>query len=95
MANKSYQKQCKKCSSLEIKKDWFKRWKQRYKCKCCWYVFPWIQYPNAIFKKREEIYKYIVFVIIKKKNWYSKHSVLNHYGLKVHRLKEWTESPLF
>jgi hypothetical protein len=27
----------------------------------------WIQYPNAIFKKSEEIYKYIVFVIIKKK----------------------------
>ncbi len=39
MANKSYQKQCKKCKSSKIKKDWFKRWKQRYKCKCCWYVF--------------------------------------------------------
>jgi len=39
MANKSYQKRCKKCKSEEIKKDWFMRWKQRYKCKCCWYVF--------------------------------------------------------
>ena len=36
---RSYNKKCKKCSSYEIKKDWFKRWKQRYKCKCCWYVF--------------------------------------------------------
>ena len=39
MINKSYQKRCKKCKSEEIKKDWFKRWKQRYKCKCCWHVF--------------------------------------------------------
>ncbi len=39
MANKSYQKRCKKCWSIEIKKDWFMRWKQRYKCKLCWYVF--------------------------------------------------------
>lgn len=39
MVNKSYQKRCKKCKSEEIKKDWFMRWKQRYKCKCCWYVF--------------------------------------------------------
>lgn len=39
MTNKSYQKQCKKCKSKEIKKDWFMRWKQRYKCKCCWHVF--------------------------------------------------------
>ena len=39
MVNKSYQKQCKKCKSKEIKKDWFMRWKQRYKCKCCWHVF--------------------------------------------------------
>ena len=37
--NKSYTKKCKKCNSSEIKKDWFKRWKQRYKCKDCWYVF--------------------------------------------------------
>ena len=39
MLNKSYQKRCKKCKSDEIKKDWFMRWKQRYKCKCCWHVF--------------------------------------------------------
>ena len=39
MANKSYQKKCKKCKSDEIKKDWFKRWKQRYKCKLCGHVF--------------------------------------------------------
>lgn len=39
MTNKSYQKRCKKCKSEEIKKDWFMRWKQRYKCKCCSYVF--------------------------------------------------------
>lgn len=39
MVNKSYQKICKKCKSEEIKKDWFMRCKQRYKCKCCWYVF--------------------------------------------------------
>jgi len=35
MVNKS----CKKCSSKEIKKDWRMRWKQRYKCKNCGYVF--------------------------------------------------------
>lgn len=39
MANKSYQKTCKKCNSELIKKDWFMRWKQRYKCKICRYVF--------------------------------------------------------
>jgi len=32
-------KNCKKCWSKETKKDWFKRWKQRYKCKNCGYVF--------------------------------------------------------
>lgn len=32
-------KNCKKCSWKSIKKDWFKRGKQRYKCKDCWYVF--------------------------------------------------------
>lgn len=37
--NKSYTKKCKKCNWFEIKKDWFKRWKQRYKCKNCWHVF--------------------------------------------------------
>jgi transposase-like protein len=37
--NKSYTKHCKKCKSSHIKKDWFKRWKQRYKCKDCRYVF--------------------------------------------------------
>jgi len=30
---------CSKCSSKLIIKDWFKRWKQRYRCKACWYVF--------------------------------------------------------
>ena len=39
MVNKSYIKRCRKCRSIEIKKDWFMRWKQRYKCKCCSYVF--------------------------------------------------------
>ena len=39
MGNKIYTKKCKKCWTNEIKKDWFKRWKQRYKCKECWYVF--------------------------------------------------------
>ena len=37
--NKSYQKSCKVCGSVFIKKDGFKRWKQRYKCKTCWHVF--------------------------------------------------------
>ncbi len=36
---KSYKKICKKCRSKEIKKDWFMRDRQRYKCKKCWYVF--------------------------------------------------------
>lgn len=39
MWNKNTKKVCKKCNSKSIKKDWFKRWKQRYKCKCCGYVF--------------------------------------------------------
>lgn len=39
MINKICKKQCKKCGSQLIKKDWFMRWKQRYKCKNCWHVF--------------------------------------------------------
>lgn len=39
MQNKNSNKTCKKCKSKEIKKDWFKRWKQRYKCKNCNHVF--------------------------------------------------------
>ena len=30
---------CQKCSNLFVIKFWFKRWKQRYKCKKCGYVF--------------------------------------------------------
>ena len=37
--NKSYVKTCKVCPSILIKKDGFKRWKQRYKCKDCGHVF--------------------------------------------------------
>jgi len=47
MWNKSYKKICKKCKSEALKKDWFMRWKQRYKCKCCWHVF-----QNATRKKK-------------------------------------------
>jgi len=50
--NKSYKKICKKCKSKEIKKDWFKRWKQRYKCKLCGHVF-----QNKTRKKKIEINK--------------------------------------
>lgn len=39
MWNKNSHKTCKKCKSKEIKKDGFMRWKQRYKCKICGYVF--------------------------------------------------------
>lgn len=39
MTNKSYRKSCKNCKWNEVKKDWFKRWKQRYKCKKCGHVF--------------------------------------------------------
>jgi len=37
--DKSYVKTCKVCESILIKKDGFKRWKQRYKCKDCGHVF--------------------------------------------------------
>mgnify|MGYP002363496006 FL=1 len=36
---KSYTKQCKKCFCFLVKKDGFMRWKQRYKCRDCGYVF--------------------------------------------------------
>lgn len=39
MRNKSYQKICKNCGLKEIIKFWKKRWKQRYKCKNCNYIF--------------------------------------------------------
>jgi len=39
MWNKNSHKICKKCKSDLIKKDWFMRWKQRYKCKLCGHVF--------------------------------------------------------
>ena len=39
MLSKSYQKHCKRCGWNTIKRDGFKRWKQRYKCKFCGHVF--------------------------------------------------------
>jgi len=39
MLNKNSHKSCKKCKSKQVKKDWFMRWKQRYKCKLCGHVF--------------------------------------------------------
>jgi len=47
--DKSYVKTCKVCASILIKKDGFKRWKQRYKCKTCGHVF-----QN---KSRKKIYR--------------------------------------
>ena len=47
--NKSYEKSCKVCHSICIKKDGFKRGKQRYKCTSCWHVF-----QNKSRKKKEE-----------------------------------------
>jgi hypothetical protein len=52
MLNKNSHKTCKKCLWKEIKKDWYKRWKQRYKCKSCGHVF-----QNASRKKKIEITK--------------------------------------
>ena len=52
MLNKNSYKICKKCKSKEIKKDWFMRWKQRYKCKVCGHVF-----QNKSRKKKVEITK--------------------------------------
>ena len=37
--DKKTQKSCKVCGSILVKKDGFKRWKQRYKCKNCGHVF--------------------------------------------------------
>ena len=47
--NKSFQKSCKVCHSIFIKKDGFKRGRQRYKCKNCGHVF-----QNKT-RKREDI----------------------------------------
>ena len=32
-------KKCKKCGLYSLKRNWTRNWKQRYKCKKCWYVF--------------------------------------------------------
>jgi transposase-like protein len=32
-------KRCKKCGLYSLKKNWNRNWKQRFKCKKCWYVF--------------------------------------------------------
>lgn len=32
-------KKCKKCGLYSLKKNWRRDWKQRFKCKKCWYVF--------------------------------------------------------
>lgn len=39
---------CKKCGDSHIKKYWKMRWKQRYKCCKCWYVFQnmWREHIN-------------------------------------------------
>ena len=37
--SKSYKKRCNKCSGYQIKRDGFMRWKQRYRCTDCGYVF--------------------------------------------------------
>ncbi len=48
-----WNKKCKKCNWISVKKDWFKRWKQRYKCKECWYVFQ----NNSRNKGKDKIWK--------------------------------------
>jgi hypothetical protein len=52
MKIKTLHKTCKKCQSREIKKDGFKRLKQRYKCKNCGHVF-----QNRTRKKKLDIDK--------------------------------------
>ena len=51
--NKKSQKSCKVCGSIFIKKDGFKRWRQRYKCKTCWHVFQNASRKKSL-KEREE-----------------------------------------
>jgi transposase-like protein len=48
---KSYSKTCLKCGSVNIKKDWKRKWRQSYKCKKCWYV--WI--AKSRFKAKTNI----------------------------------------
>jgi len=81
MENKSYKKHCKKCKNQTIKKDWFMRWKQRYKCKSCWHVYQnktrknnkeieemWTKYSEKrqIYKNLSEEYWYTLKTIQKK-----------------------------
>ncbi len=73
MRNKSYTKKCKKCHWREIIKFWFKRWKQRYKCKICNHIF-----CNSSRKKNkiEEIYKDFskhkqTYIELSEKYWFS------------------------
>ena len=86
MLNKSYSKKCKKCNSVEIKKDWFKRWRQRYKCKLCGHVFQnktrrktvttnkiWNEYCfwKQTYKQLSDTYKLSLKTIQKKLDQYS------------------------
>lgn len=32
-------KKSRKCGLFSLKKNWTRNWKQRFKCKKCWYVF--------------------------------------------------------
>ena len=49
MKNKSYTKKCKNCNWRTVIKFWKKRWRQRYKCKACNYIFTnWTRKKQSI-----------------------------------------------
>jgi len=62
-------KRCKKCGLYSLKKNWTRNWKQRFKCKQCWYVFEhksgkvakklWVNYTEwkQTYKQLSEKYK--------------------------------------
>ena len=87
MANKI----CKKCGDSHIKKDWKLRWKQRYKCCKCWYVFQnssrdnktsklWDEYTNhkQTYKELGEKYKKHTITISRQ---------LQKYKVKIDKIK--------
>lgn len=69
-------KRCKKCGSINVKKDWNKRWKQRYKCKDCWYVFQNSSREKGKWEIREEysIWKQ-TYEQLGEKYWKSKRTI--------------------
>ncbi len=81
---KCYSKYCPKCSSHATKKDWFRRWRQSYKCVNCKYV--WINQKRVV-KSHKILSEQLYIQYARHKQTYNELSIMSGLSKKAVQIK--------